>query len=190
MDLHVGIPFELYPMGEGKLVIYDSHALEKAESSEGARQFVQSLLGLAAIKNPCTTSDARLQVVGLERRGGGRGIFVLNPSSRPVEGDLLFPNEVCVGDLGSQLSRNDLFAGDSSTMDAPAGSVASQRFRLECPPCGVLPMEVMDSQWEDELERRQAARVMEETQRSALVAAESELTGWSENMSSEGLSWN
>lgn len=186
MDLHVGVPFELYPMGEGKLVIYDAHALEKAESTEGARQFVQSLLGLAAIKNPCTTSDARLQVVGLERRGGGRGIFVLNPSARPVEGDLLFPNEVCVGDLGAQLSCGGLGEGE----DSAAGSVASQRFKLECPPCGVLPMEVMDAQWEDELERRQAARVMEETLRSALSAAESELAGWSESLSSEEMPWN
>ena len=74
MDLHVGIPFELHPMGEGRLVVYDAHALEKSESPEVHRQFIQSLMGLAAIKNPCTMGDPRLEVIGLERRGGGRGV--------------------------------------------------------------------------------------------------------------------
>jgi len=178
MDLHVGLPFELYAMGEGKMVVYDAHALEKAESSEVAHQFVQSLLGLGQIKTPCVTSDARLEVVGLERRGGGRGIFVLNPSSRPLEADLLFPNEVRVGDLGEQLSRQ----ADSGDSDGVSGDlVASQRFRLEAPSCGVLPMEVMDVQWENELERRQAARLMEMTEGAALMAAEAELSGFSDS---------
>ncbi len=179
MDLHMGLPFELYPMGEGKLVVYDAHALEKAESSETGLQFIQSLLGLAGIKNPCTTSDSRLEVVGLERRGGGRGIFVLNPSTRLVEADLLFANEVRIGDLGEQLGR-ELQAGDGPSGDA----VASQRFHLAAPPCGVMPMEVMDCEWEDELERRQAMRVMEETQIAAVSAAATELAGW------ETSTWN
>ncbi len=180
MDLHVGLPFELYPMGEGKLVVYDAHALEKAESSETALQFIQSLLGLAAIKSPCTTSDSRLEVVGLERRGGGRGIFVLNPSSRVVEADLLFANEVRIGDLGEQLGRDH-----SATESAGSDEVlAAQRFHLAVPPCGVMPMEVLDAQWEDELERRQAMRVMDETQIAAVSAAATELAGW------ETSTWN
>jgi len=177
LDLLMGVPFELYPMGEGKLLVYDSHALEKAESAEVAGQFVHALLGLAEIKAPCTTSDSRLEVVGLERRGGGRGIFVLNPSARAVEADVLFPNDVIVGDLGEQLKRSQeaLLSGPASSV-----SVASQRFHLAAPPCGVLPMEVLDSQWENELERRQAAREIESTQRVALDAAHVELDGLTE----------
>lgn len=181
----MGIPFDLHAMGEGKLVIYDAHALEKSESSEVAQQFIQSLLSLSAIKNPCVTGDARLEVVGLERRGGGRGIFVLNPTSRPIDAEVLFPNEVRVGDLGEQLGRK---SSSPSGAVEPFESMASQRFRLEAPPCGVLPMEVLDAQWENELERRQAARVMEETERSALIAAEAELAGWSPGMQDMGAS--
>ncbi|MFN7685370.1 MAG: hypothetical protein ACK5QT_08165 [Oligoflexia bacterium] len=175
MDLHVGVPFELYSMGEGKLVIYDSHALEKAESTESAQQFVHALLGLAAIKNPCATSDSRLEVIALERRGGGRGVFVLNPSSRAVEADLLFPNEVRVGDLGTQLGNTLEDSNESKDV------IPSQRFHLAAPPCGVLPLEVMDSEWEDELERRQASRVAEETQGVAFAAASAELSGWEQS---------
>jgi hypothetical protein len=173
----MGVPFELYPMGEGKLLVYDSHALEKAESAEVAAQFIHALLGLAEIKAPCTTSDSRLEVVGLERRGGGRGIFVLNPSSRAVEADVLFPNEVIVGDLGEQLKRSQeaLLSDSASNV-----SVASQRFHLAAPPCGVLPMEVLDSHWENELERRHAAREMESTRKLAFDAASVELEGLSE----------
>jgi hypothetical protein len=177
LDLHMGVPFELYPMGEGKLIVYDSQALEKAESSETAAQFVHALLGLSEIKNPCTTSDARLEVVGLEKRGGGRGIFVLNPSVRPVEADVLFPNEVTVGDLGELLARREQVLAEGG--DPVAATSSSQRFHLAAPPCGVLPMEVLDSEWENELERRQAARVMDSTENAAVGAAATELSGWS-----------
>ena len=165
MDLHVGIPFELYPMGEGRLVVYDAHALEKSESPEVHRQFIQSLMGLAAIKNPCTMGDPRLEVIGLERRGGGRGVFILNPQQAALDSDLIFPNEVVLEDLAQQLEGQQ---------GAPAGDGAgfsARRFHLEIPACGVLPLQVMDVQWENELERRHASRLADETRGIAEAAA-------------------
>ncbi|NDD90711.1 hypothetical protein EBZ37_01310 [bacterium] len=152
LDLHVGLPFELYAMGEGKLVVYDAHALEKSDSPEVSRQFIQSLMGLADIKNPCAMSDSRLQVIGLERRDGGRGIFILNPLSKVLASELVFPNEVAVEDLAQRLDGDSNSAGEN---------FKAQRFHLEIPPCGVLPLQVMDAQWESELERRHAARSLE-----------------------------
>jgi len=183
LDLHVGVPFELYTMGEGKLVIYDSQVLDKAESLEVHRQFIQALMGLGAIKNPCVMSDSRLQVIGLERRGGGRGIFVLNPQQRALESDLIFPNDVCVEDLGQQLQNSD--AGSSAELSG----VSAQKFHLEVPPCGVLPMQVLDVQWEDELERRQAARLAEQADRMAESMAAGALAGWNAPNAGE-LPWN
>ncbi len=160
MDLHVGIPFELHAMGEGKLVVYDAHALEKSETSEASRQFIQSLMGLAAIKHPCTMSDPRLQVIGLERRGGGRGVFILNPQSRVLDSDVVFPNEVTIEDLAQQLQSDGSPSSETASHDA---MFSAQRFHLEVPACGVLPLQVLDVQWENELERRQAARLSDET---------------------------
>lgn len=178
MDLHVGIPFELHTMGEGKLVVYDSHALEKSESPETYRQFIQSLMGLAAIKNPCTMTDPRLQVIGLEKRGGGRGIFILNSQPRVLDSDVIFPNEVLIEDLGQQLQE--------AAVEGESSGFSSQRFHLEIPPCGVLPLQVMDVQWEDELERRQAARLADEA-RAANDSATFGLAGYDP---SGELPWN
>jgi hypothetical protein len=127
------------------------------------------MMGLAAIKNPCTMTDPRLQVIGLEKRGGGRGIFILNSQPRVLDSDVTFPNEVVIEDLGQQLQES-ASAGESS-------GFSSQRFHLEIPPCGVLPLQVMDVQWEDELERRQAARLSDET-RAANESAAFGLAGY------------
>ncbi len=179
MDLHVGIPFELHSMGEGRLVVYDAHALEKSESPEAHRQFIQSLMGLAEIKNPCTMSDPRLQVIGLERRGGGQGVFILNSQTRMLDSDVHFPNEVMVEDLGQRLQQ------ESSESDPSGSGFSARRFHLEIPPCGVLPLQVLDTQWENELERRQAARVADEMRRSVESVGEP----WNGVQSGE-LPWN
>ncbi|MBU6375618.1 MAG: hypothetical protein KGQ59_06445 [Bdellovibrionales bacterium] len=149
LDLHVGLPFELHVMGQGKLVVYDAHALEKSDSPEVARQFIQALMGLAEIRNPCAMSDERLQVIGLERQSGGRGIFILNPYQKVLASELVFSNEVVIEDLAHQLEGASL--DDREDFKA-------QRFHLEIPPCGVLPLQVMDARWKSDLEQREASR--------------------------------
>jgi hypothetical protein len=155
LDLHVGIPFELYITGQGKLLVYDSAALEKTATPEVYRQFMQALLGLASVESSCAMGDRALEVIALEKKSGGQGVFILNPGARTLDSDLHFADDVMVEDLGQQIQQEG-----AGVLEAQASSgVAARRFHLEVPAWGVLPLQVRELAWSRELSLKSLGNV-------------------------------
>ena len=128
----------------------------------------------------------------MERREGGLGLFVLNGTGRSVSADLLFPVDVTVSDLASAIhSKQKAFESPLATLEQALaekrvpGAISlnddraqSQRFHLEVPPSGVLPIAVdgLDQSVREADERR--------------AAAHSVVTGELPGYAAEGDLWN
>jgi hypothetical protein len=152
------------------------------EKSSAWQTFVASILSVAGIQPHCSVSDGRLRMIALERKNGGIGLFILNGTSRAVAADILFPGEVKVSDLAAAFaSTRGMGAG------APAVTPAN-RFALEVPPCGILPVAV-EGLWHEAEERREAALSAEVLRTHVTGAATNELPGL--NPSDDlGATWN
>ncbi len=141
IQMEVGTRFQIIPNADGKIMIYELLEGNRtpAETSQAWNAFMGSLLSLAGVQEPCQVSDGRLSVIPLARRNGSQGVFILNGTSRKVSADLLFSRPVRVGDLAVSISAE---AHGAKVESAGAKAPAANRFALEVPPCGVLPLEV------------------------------------------------
>jgi hypothetical protein len=193
-------------LGSGKWIWWDS----KAGAEVPSAAFVDAILSLSEIDSYCQTSDARMKVIAAERDDEGLALFVFNESSRPVVGDLLFPVEVGVTDLGSSMaggppapgptkeardsSRADVGAPDTGGGAAPKEFVRTEgdsaenmeaaptrRLSLEIPPYGVVPLAVSGLSHLQIQEKRFAQMHAEVTRRMAVESAINELPGFVES---------
>lgn len=178
LDLNLGVPYKLYPIGEGKLVVYDSPG---SEIQSAWKVFATETLSLAGIQSICRFSDSRLSGIpmsfGSAMGGGSMGLFVLNGTNRPVAADIVFNDTVFISDLAVAMS--------AAPTDPSSGSEGN-RFSLEVPPLGVLPLAI-DGLVTDHEERHIAGLMARETQEGAMQAAERELGGYNQEA---GAPWN
>jgi hypothetical protein len=74
MNITLGIPYRLFAWGEGKILLYDvPEGLASQGNAMSAWQtFVGSVLSLAGLQAPCSTSDGRLRLIALEKKDGKR----------------------------------------------------------------------------------------------------------------------
>ncbi|MBC7691646.1 MAG: DUF4350 domain-containing protein [Methylotenera sp.] len=182
MNINLGIPYQLHSLDDGKLVIYE---LPESANAVAWQRFVQSVLSVAEIKQDVGSSDARLNLISLVRKEGGLGLFILNGGSTSVAADILFSGEVTVSDLALSLTSEQRAAQRTAQqVDNSEGSdpsfVPSNRFGLEVPPCGVLPVAVHGMGVEAE-ERKAAALTSDLMKTHAIEAARNELAGFNES---------
>jgi hypothetical protein len=145
ISMELGIPYRIYNLGAkdesgaGKFITYrlpEGFSMH-GESATAWQTFLGSMLSVADVKTPCSVTDTRLSVIALDPRDGDTaGLFILNGSSRSVAGDLVFSEEVSVSDLASAFSPE---------RRAGSGSVPANRFALEVPPSGILPIAARSS---------------------------------------------
>jgi hypothetical protein len=142
MEIQLGVNYRIHSFSsgmageeEGSLLLFDLPDAQGADQSEALRTFLVSVLSLAEIQGHCSVTDGRLRIIPMEKRDGSLGLFIMNGTSRPVAADLMFPKEVCVSDLTASFAPN-----------APASRmVPANRFALEVPPSGILPIAIHDS---------------------------------------------
>lgn len=182
MDIDLGISYGLHVLGEGKLIVYDlpEGVAARGEALSSWQTFLASVLSVAGLQSYCNVSDGRLKVIPLEKSGGGLGLFILNGTGRPVAADLLFQGEVSVSDLS-------LSFVNERAQDRP-DVVPANRFALEVPPCGILPIAVDGIGVEAE-ERRAAAMTSGLVPGQLSDAANAELPGFSAGEDLES-TWN
>jgi len=168
MDLSLGVRYRIHSLGEGRLIVHDV-----PDTAELWAKFAGHLFSIAEIENYCQVSDSRVAIVPLEKRGQGLGLFVMNPSRRPVSADVVFPSEVTISDLAAALAQGQ----QPGKMEPVATSLPDYRFSLDVPPCGVLPLAIGGLFVGQESERLKAALLARETRESAMLAAVSELPG-------------
>ncbi len=181
LDLNIGTRYFVYGAGEGKLVQFDPITVgagaTNAQVSSAWKQFVASMLSLARATPEMGVNDPRIDLVclkrGLEAGSGRAGLFVFNGSRATVAAEIRFENEVTIADLSAVLSR----ASGASTAEAADDAAESNRFELETPPCGVLPISVTGL-GESGLEKRDAGNLTGLTARAADEAAANELAGF------------
>lgn len=174
IEVDLGLSYRLHAMGDGKLIIYQSPdpSENQAEPTSSWQTFLNAVLSIADIESFCRLSDSRLMALPFERKGENNdnlAIFVLNGTQRSVSADLIFPLDVRISDLGiGQKGRQAPRPQDNPPMN---------RFTLDVPPMGVLPMAVDGLNLSDMRERQIAAALAQETMESVKTAAISELPG-------------
>ena len=193
LDINLGIPYRLYSIGGGKIAVYElpeaqspvhTGAQAHDEVQAAWRGFADSLLSIAQVQGVCKFSDGRLQGIpmslGVVQGGGSLGLFVMNGTGRNVAADIIFSSQVSVSDLAVAM------AGERPHV--PADASEGNRFSVEVPPCGVLPLSVEGLET-DFVENFEAGRLAEATRKSAERAATGELTGFDPEAPSEA-PWN
>ena len=95
-------------------------------------------------------------------------MFVLNPTARAIAADIVFVSNVEVGDLA-------LLFGASGASERPE---PAQRFALEVPSNGILPLAVDGLNHGDARERGIATTLSEQSRQVAERMADSELPGF------------
>ncbi len=131
IEINLGIHYRLHITGDGKLLIYDLPSKESSDEKPW-QEFLSALLSIADAERPCHLSDSRLMAIPMEHRDGKQGLFILNGESEKLSADLSFPGKMMLSDLAAML------AGKSASGAAPAAN----RFTLEVPSHGVLPLSV------------------------------------------------
>ncbi len=173
IDMNLGTRYLIHAAGEGKIVVFEptTHASEW-------KQFVASMLSLSQATPEMGVSDPRIDLVCLKRglqSGSGRaGVFIFNATRTSIAAEVRFENEVTVADLSAVLSRETARAPQEPDDDQNA---ESNRFELEAPPCGVLPISVAGL-GEVGREKRIAGNLSGLTSKAADEAANSELSGF------------
>jgi hypothetical protein len=99
---------------------------------------------------------------------------VFNGSRAAVAAEIRFENEVTISDLSAVLSRK---TGANAAMENDDHEAESNRFELETPPCGVLPISV-NGLGEAGREKRVAGNLAGLTSKHAEEAAANELAGF------------
>jgi hypothetical protein len=183
MEVDLGLSYRLHVLGDGKLILYEvpEDFLIKGEPLSSWQGFLSAVLSIAEVDTFCRLSDSRLTVIPFERKNNGLAVFVLNGTRRTVTADLMFPTQVQVADLGVTLSENE------SSQTPPAPSARANRFSMEVPQFGVLPLTVEGIDLIEAREKQLAALASQETQENAFQAAASELPGFDSNDTIEEL---
>ncbi len=186
MEIDLGFNYQLYGLGEGKLIVYDTLDTDslKGEPLSAWQVFLNAILSIAEVESFCQLSDPRLKVIPLEVEGDRLATFILNSSRRSVTADMVYSKEVQVGDLGQALVSD---SQNEPEMDAVS---PGHRFTLDVPPFGVLPLVVDGFNLSSQAERHVASRVASETREGAAKAALVELPGL--DLQGEGMGdlWN
>lgn len=185
MEVDLGLSYQLHALGDGKLILYEvpEDFLSKGEPLSSWQGFLTAVLSIAEVDTFCRISDSRLTVIPFERKNNGLAVFILNGTRRSVAADLMFPTQVQVADLGVTLSENE-------THTIPPAPVAcANRFTMEVPQFGVLPLTVDGIDLVEARERQLAALTSEETQANVFHSAASELPGFDQEETIEEL-WN
>jgi hypothetical protein len=179
LDLNIGTRYFVYTAGEGKIVQFEPIAAGTAAARVASdwKQFVSSMLSLAHATPEMGVNDPRIDLVclkrGLETGSGRAGLFVFNGSRASVAAEIRFENEVTISDLSAVLSRHN----GNEVGGAEDDAAESNRFELETPPCGVLPISVTGL-GEAGREKRIAGNLTGLTSKHAEEAAGSELAGF------------
>ncbi len=181
MEIDLGFTYQLYGLGEGKLIVYDilDSASLRGEPLSAWQVFLNAILSIAEVESYCQLSDPRLKVIPLEVESDRLATFILNGSRRPVTADMVYSREVQVGDLGQALVNE---SHSEPEMDAVA---PGHRFTLDVPPFGVLPLVVEGFNMSAQRERHLASHLAPETRQAANKAAMVELPGL--DLQGEGL---
>ncbi len=178
IDMNLGTRYFIHPVSEGKLVVY-----EPTTQVSDWKRFVASMLSLSHATPEMGVNDPRIDLVclrrGLESGSGRAGLFIFNGSRSVVKTEIRFENDVLVDDLSAVLSREQKRpAAFASTSEPGAENEAeANRFELEAPPCGVLPLSVAGL-GEVGQEKRIANTLTSLTSKHAEEAAASELSGF------------
>ncbi len=180
IEIDLGFTYQLHSLGDGKIIVYDLPDLggAKGEPLSAWKVFLDAILSVAEINNYCQLSDSRLNMIPLELQEDRVAIFVLNASRRTVTADIIFPKEVRISDFGPSLSQD---AGLEQAGDGEGGSESDSRcnrFTLDVPPFGVLPLMVDGLRLSESREKQLAAQVAVETRENAMEAAFNQLTGF------------
>ena len=189
LELDLGIRYRLLPMGDGKLIVHEMPSASASTDPVGPwERFAGALLGLAEIQGYCRVSDSRLAFIPmsrpLARPEENLGIFVLNGTRRPIQADIVFPQQVVVSDLAVAVTATPPpgpIAQPGQAVRAPQMSdptPRAQRFGMEVPPCGILPLSVTGLPESEGDARLQAALISQSTRESVEMAALSELPGF------------
>ncbi len=179
IDMNLGTRYFVYPFSEGKLIVY-----EPTTQSSDWKRFVASMLSLSQATPEMGVNDPRIDLVclrrGLESGSGRAGLFIFNSSRSAVKAEIRFENDVTVDDLSAVLSRDmNRRASEASRAfdEAPDQEAEANRFELEAPPCGVLPLSVAGL-GEVGREKRIADTLTSLTSKAAEEAASTELSGF------------
>lgn len=199
IEVDLGLNYTLHGLGDGKLIVYDvpSNSSVQTEVLSSWQSFLNAVLSIAEVENYCRLSDGRLSMIPFELKGEEVGIVILNGNRRQITADLIFPNPVRIKDLGFSLANAqaaepllELAGENRSTEQALEAEMPPlQKFSLEVPPFGILPLRVEGLTLTEVRERQLAAMNAEKTQEGALGAAMSELPGFDMDQSIEEL-WN
>lgn len=187
IEVDLGLPFRLHAVGDGKLVVYDipnqflgqavGQSALKGEPLTVWQNFLNAVLSVADVETVCRLSDSRLTSIWFERKCGGHALFVLNGTHRSVSADIIFPMDVQVEDFGVALNQGVPQPAGSARSDKPSVSSAN-RFSLDVPPMGILPMIVSGLDFTQLRERQIAAQLAPETIEGAFSSAATELPGF------------
>ncbi|MBL7714619.1 MAG: DUF4350 domain-containing protein [Bdellovibrionales bacterium] len=204
MEIDLGVPFHLHQVGPGKgrLVVYDG-----SKSKEDSSHFISSILSVAGVQNICALSDIRLRTIPLSRPGSAAAVFVMNSTSRPVGADLFFSAPVSVSDLALEMRQGKRAVGGNPIqqglaalaediahrnpirVNTEASPKRGQRFSLDVPSCGIMPISVdgLDlKSFEESAQESLAAALVSQGEKPGDVAsrsAHSELPGFSDSVS-------
>ena len=176
MEISLGLQYQIHPLGEGRLIVFDSGTTSTAEQESALGSplavFTQAILSLSEIDPYCRLSDSRLESLTLKNRSGDLAVFVMNVGRRAVTADILFPMSVEVQDLAIVFSAAPQEASQPETRVEP-----SSRFSLEAPPFGVLPLAVSGMRDTDAREKAEAAESAQILRESAVTVSNNELPG-------------
>jgi len=145
IDIDMGLRSKVLSEGAGKIVVYDLPETELGASSEFTvrwKQFVEGTLSLADVHVPCQIGDPRISTVALQNDLGmdsELALFVLNSSSRVVTADLHFSKQVTVRDFAATMKAR---IEGARGIEAPPAADPANRFTLEIPPSGILPLSI------------------------------------------------
>ena len=198
IEVDFGLQYNLYALKVGKVITYEipggfsesyqenflDNAWKKSEPLASYQGFLNAVLAVAEIENDCRLSDSRLSMIAFESNQNNLALFILNGTSRQISANIIFSKEVRIADLGAALSR-----GDTRGSGAEHPTILTQRFPLDVPPFGVLPLSIEGLSLVEQQERHLAAQISDETERNASMAATSELPGFNPDANLEEL-WN
>jgi hypothetical protein len=135
IEFNVGTTYSVSRQGRGSVVVYDP-PIDGDGAHSAWKSFLDSLISFSEIQPSIRFSDRRLDALTLDHSGGdGKAVFILNGTGRKIEADVFFDRSAEVVDLSLLLD------GGSSVLN----SEPARRFHLNVPPCGILPLGVLDS---------------------------------------------
>ena len=139
IEIDLGVLYRLHALGDGKLIIYDlpENLSMAGEALSSWQTFLTAILSVAEVQGYCRMSDSRLASSRSRRRAGARA-FRAQQHAPPRLGRHSFPGRRL--GLGSRACAREparLTAGQGAARPTPAN-----RFSLDVPPCGILPLAV------------------------------------------------